>query len=101
MSPIRKLYLFFFYHDRDLIFSPSATHILRLNSAPQKCIFLAKKYPYLGGKKYFPGRLMKIKYQMFETAQVFQKLEFAEGKGICAQRTGNVLKMHGKTEKKT
>lgn len=33
---------------------------------------------------------MKIKYQVFETAQVFRKLEFAEGKGICTQE----LAMH-------
>lgn len=39
---------------------------------------------------------MKIKYQVFETAQVFRKSEFAEGKGICTQRSGNALKMHGK-----
>lgn len=42
---------------------------------------------------------MKIRYQVFETAQVFRKLEFAEGKGICTQRAGNVLKMNGKSGK--
>lgn len=43
---------------------------------------------------------MKIKYQVFETAQVFRKLEFAEGKEIWTQRAGNVLKMNGKSGKK-
>lgn len=43
---------------------------------------------------------MKIKYQVFETAQVFRNLKFTEGKGICTQRAGNVLEMHGKKPKK-
>jgi len=69
---------------------------LRLNSVPQKCILFAEKYPHFGGKKYFPGKLVKIEYQVFKTAQVFRKLEFDEGKRICTQRAGNILKMHGK-----
>lgn len=42
---------------------------------------------------------MKIKYQVYET-QVFRKLGFAEGKGICTQKAGSILKMHGKNQKK-
>lgn len=72
---------------------------MRLNSVPQKSIILAEEYSHLRGKKYFPRRLMKIKYQVHEI-QVFGKLGFAEEKGICTQRAGNILKMHGKKPKK-
>lgn len=44
---------------------------------------------------------MKIKYQVFETAQVFINLKSTEGKGICTQRESNVLTMHGKKTQKT
>lgn len=38
------------YNDRDVAFSPSTPHVLRLNSALQKYIILAERYPHVGGK---------------------------------------------------
>lgn len=94
----------FNFYDRDLISSPLTTHILRLNSIHQyfkHVWFQRKKKSTFERKKYFPGnRLIKNKWQVFETAQLFRKSEFAEKKGICTQRAGSILKIHEKLKKK-